>query len=80
MANVTLRKKVLANNKSSLFLDYFLLLLIKNWKRIQKRVLGLKVFDKPRDETEKAHNKSTLAFADLIQPKDSRKLEIKIWL
>jgi hypothetical protein len=23
MANVTLRKKVLANNKSSLFLDYF---------------------------------------------------------
>lgn len=70
MANVTLRKKALANNNSSLFLDYFPAIINpKTGKESRREFLGLKVFDIPKDETEKAHNKSTLAFADLIRAK-----------
>jgi hypothetical protein len=43
-------KKSIANNKSSLFLDYFTII-PKNWKGIKKRVLGLKVLI-ARDKTE----------------------------
>jgi hypothetical protein len=41
-------------------LDYFPTLIQKTGKESRREFLGLKVFDKPKDETEKAHNKSTL--------------------
>lgn len=70
MANVTLRKKALANNKSSLFLDYFPPIINpKTGKESRREFLGLQIFDQPKDEIEKTHNKSTLEFADLIRAK-----------
>ncbi|MDO8315914.1 MAG: site-specific integrase [Flavobacterium sp.] len=70
MANVTLRKKALANNKSSLFLDYFPPIINpKTGKESRREFLGLQIFDKPKDEIEKTHNKSTLEFADLVRAK-----------
>lgn len=70
MANVTLRKKTLANNKLSLFLDYFPPIINpKTGKESRREFLGLQIFEKPKDDIEKAHNKSTLEFADLIRSK-----------
>lgn len=70
MANVSLRKKALANNKSSLYLDYFPPIVNpKTGKESRREFLGLQVFEKPKDEIEKAHNKSTLEYADLLRAK-----------
>jgi hypothetical protein len=70
MANVTLRKKTLTNNKSSLYLDYFPPIVNpKTGKESRREFLGLQVFEKPKDEIEKAHNKSTLEYADLLRAK-----------
>lgn len=70
MANVSLRKKVLANNKSSLYLDYFPPIVNpKTGKESRREFLGLQIFDNPKDEIEKTHNTSTLKYADLLRSK-----------
>ena len=70
MANVTLRKKALANNKSSLYLDYFPPIINpKTGKESRREFLGLQLFEKPKNDIEKSHNKSTLEFAELIRSK-----------
>ena len=46
MANVTLRKKALANNKSSLYLDYFPPIINpKTGKESRREFLGLQLFE-----------------------------------
>lgn len=78
MANVSLRKKSLANNKSSLYLDYFPSIINpKTGKESRREFLGLQVFDKPKDDIEKAHNKSTLEYADLLRAKRLTQLRDK---
>ena len=78
MANVSLRKKALANNKSSLYLDYFPSIINpKTGKESRREFLGLQVFDKPKDDIEKAHNKSTLEYADLLRAKRLTQLRDK---
>lgn len=70
MANVSLRKKALANNKSSLYLDYFPPIINpKTGKESRREFLGLQIFDNPKDEIEKTHNISTLKYADLLRSK-----------
>ena len=60
MANVTLRKKALANNKSSLYLDYFPPIINpKTGKESRREFLGLQLFEKPKNDIEKNHNKTT---------------------
>lgn len=70
MANVSLRQKSIANSKASLYLDYFPEIINpKTGKPTRREFLKLYVFEKPKNDIEKLHNKSTLAQADLIRSK-----------
>lgn len=70
MANVTLRQKSIANGKASLYLDYFPEIVSpKTGKSTRREFLQLYIFDTPKNDVEKLHNKSTLAQADLIRSK-----------
>lgn len=41
----------------------------KTGKESRREFLGLQIFDNPKDEIEKAHNKSTFEYADLLRAK-----------
>ncbi|MEB8345097.1 site-specific integrase [Flavobacteriaceae bacterium KMM 6898] len=70
MANVTLRKKKLANDKESLYLDYFPPIINpKTGKETRREFLKLQIYSLPMDEMKKAHNKETLQFAEIIRAK-----------
>jgi site-specific recombinase XerD len=70
MANVSLRQKPIANGKASLYLDYFPEIISpKTGKPTRREFLKLYIFDKPKNDIDKLHNKSTLAQADLIRSK-----------
>ncbi|MGV3507988.1 MAG: tyrosine-type recombinase/integrase, partial [Sphingobacteriaceae bacterium] len=76
MAKVTLRQKPMSDKRQSLFLDYYPP--IKNpetGKLIRKEYLKLFIFDKPKSEFDKRHNKETLFLAESI--KAQRQLEIQ---
>ncbi len=76
MANVTLRKKEIKNDKSSLFLDYFPPIIShKNGTETRREFLKLKTYNNPRSLAEKEHNKTTIEFAELIRAK--RMVQIK---
>ena len=76
MANVTLRQKSIANNKSSLFLDYFPPIIShKTGAETRREFLKLQIFNNPSSTTEKEHNKTTIEFAELIRAK--RMVQIK---
>lgn len=78
MANVTLRRKQLANNKSSLYLDFFPAIVNpKTGKTSRREFLGEHIYDKPKNEIEKVHNKTTLEFADVIRAKRLMQLRDK---
>ena len=78
MANVTLRKKQLANNKSSLYLDFFPAIINpKTGKTSRREFLGEHIYDKPKNDLEKVHNKTTLEFADVIRSKRLMQLRDK---
>lgn len=70
MANVTLRKKKIANNKESLYLDYFPPIINPSTgKESRREFLKLQIYSKPKDDLEKTHNKTTLQYADLVRAK-----------
>jgi integrase len=70
MANVTLRQKEIANNKSSLYLDYYPpIISAKTGKETRREFLNLKVFNYPSTQIEKEHNKTTIEFGNLIKSK-----------
>jgi len=70
MANVTLRQKQIANNKSSLYLDYFPPIISpKTGKETRREFLKLKVHNNPSGKIEKEHNKTTIEFAEIIRAK-----------
>lgn len=66
--SVTLRKKALASGKYSYYLDYYV-----NGER-KYEFLKLKIHKRPKDETEKQHNKETTKLAESIRSK--RELQI----
>jgi site-specific recombinase XerD len=70
MATVSLRQKQIANGKASLYLDFFPeIISAKTGKPTRREFLKLYLFDNPKNDVDKLHNKSTLAFADLIRSK-----------
>lgn len=70
MANITLRKKKLANDKYSLYLDYYPPITNpKTGKETRREFLKLKIYAQPKDSIEKAHNKETIEYAEIIRAK-----------
>lgn len=70
MANVTVRQKKLANNKFSLYLDFFPPIINpKTGKETRREFLKLQIFQNPKDDSEKTHNKQTIEFAEIIRAK-----------
>lgn len=76
MAKVTLRKKELTGERSSLYLDYYPPLLHPDTgKLVRREYLGLYLFDKPRKELDRRHNRETQKLAEHIRA--TRQLEIQ---
>lgn len=76
MANVTLRHKKIANQRESLYLDYFPPIINpKNGKETRREFLKLYIYQDPKNTLQKEHNKSTLEFGNIIRAK--RLLQIR---
>ncbi|MBU2268148.1 MAG: site-specific integrase [Bacteroidetes bacterium] len=76
MAKVTLRQKPMSNKRHSLFLDYYPPILNpETGKLVRKEYLKLFLYDKPKTEFDKLHNKETLYLAENI--KAQRQLEVQ---
>jgi integrase len=70
MANVTLRQKNIANDKSSLYLYYFPPIISpKTGQETRREFLKLTIHNNPTKQTEKQHNKTTIEFAEIIRAK-----------
>tara|TARA_R110002049_G_C9170440_1_gene561897 strand:- start:5381 stop:6532 length:1152 start_codon:yes stop_codon:yes gene_type:complete len=70
MVNITVRKKKLANNKFSLYLDYYPPITSpKTGKETRREFLKLQIYTDPKDAAEKTHNKETIEFAEIIRAK-----------
>ena len=70
MANVTLRHKKIANDKTSLYLDYFPPIISqKTGKETRREFLRLKIHDNPKNQFEREHNKTTIELAEVIRAK-----------
>lgn len=76
MAKVTLRHRSMSKNRLSLFLDYYPPIQNpQNGKLIRKEYLKLYLYEKPKGDLEKNHNKQTSILADTIKAK--RQLSIQ---
>ncbi|MDV7187431.1 site-specific integrase [Lutibacter sp. TH_r2] len=76
MANVTLRQKKIANDKISLYLDYYPPIISpKTGKETRREFLKLKIYNSPQNQLEKEHNKTTIELAEVIRAK--RLVQIK---
>lgn len=70
MINITVRQKKLANNKLSLYLDYYPpITSAKTGKETRREFLNLKIYEDPRSPEEKAHNKEIIDLAEIIRSK-----------
>lgn len=70
MVNITVRKKKLANDKYSLYLDYYPPITSpKTGKETRREFLKLQIYAQPKDSGEKSHNKDTIEFAEIIRAK-----------
>jgi integrase len=70
MVNVTLRQKKIANDKLSLYLDFYPEIVHpKTGKSTRREFLKLKIYAIPINDLQKAHNKETIQFAELIRSK-----------
>jgi integrase len=70
MANVTIRKKKIANQRLSLYLDYFPpIISSKTGKETRREFLKLYLHEFPMDELQKRQNKQNLEFAEIIRAK-----------
>lgn len=70
---VTLRKKPLKNGKLSLYLDFYPPI-IRNGKSTRREFLGLSIYENPKGQIEKQHNKNIGAIAENIASKKSIEL------
>ncbi|MFP4846248.1 tyrosine-type recombinase/integrase [Winogradskyella sp. PE311] len=70
MINVTVRKKKVTDGKYSLYLDYYPAIINPSTgKESRREFLKLKIYGNPKSEIERAHNKETIEFAELIRSK-----------
>lgn len=70
MINVTVRHKKIANGKLSLYLDFYPEIIHPlTGKSSRREFLKLKIFEKPTNDMQKAHNKETIKLAELIRSK-----------
>ncbi|MFV0156456.1 site-specific integrase [Empedobacter stercoris] len=70
---VTLRKKPLKNGKLSLYLDFYPPI-IRNGKSTRREFLGFSIYENPKGQIEKQHNKNIEAIAEEIATKRSIEL------
>ena len=70
---VTLRKKPLKNGKLSLYLDFYPPI-IRNGKSTRREFLGLSIYENPKGQIEKQHNKNIEAIAESIASKKNIEL------
>lgn len=76
MANVTLRKKKISDNRQSLYLDYFPSIISpKTGKESRREFLGIYIFIAPKDEVQVKHNKVEMQAAEII--KASRQMQLR---
>ncbi|KAB7730918.1 tyrosine-type recombinase/integrase [Rudanella paleaurantiibacter] len=74
--NVTLRTKPISGNRLSLYLDFYPAIPHPETGKLTRRdFLGLYLFEKPRTELERTHNKTTRQLAESIR--SSRQLEVQ---
>jgi len=67
---VTLRHKPISKNRHSLYLDFYPPIIDPSTcKPTRREFLGFYLFDKPKNPTEKHHNKETLVVAESIRQK-----------
>jgi integrase len=71
---VNLREKKLKNGKRSLYLDFYPPI-ISDGKQTRREFLSLYIFDKPKTELERAHNKETKLLGEIIRSK--RQLDLQ---
>jgi integrase len=72
---VKLREKKITGNRQSLYLDFYPAIPHpKTGKPTRRDFLGLYVFDKPKNPTDKLHNKETLQIAEQIRQKKENQL------
>jgi hypothetical protein len=76
MIKVSLRKKPITDGRSSLYLDFYPAVPHPDTgKTTRREFLKLYVFNKPRKEIEKAHNKQTIELGESIRSK--RQLDLQ---
>jgi integrase len=72
---VKLRTKPISGNRLSLYLDYYPSIINADTRRETRReFLGLYIFDKPKSQVEKQHNKETQTLAEQIRQKRDNQL------
>ncbi|RLJ60776.1 site-specific recombinase XerD [Lacinutrix venerupis] len=70
MTKVALRRKKIANNMLSLYLDFYPpIISSKTGKPTRREFLNMKIFSEPIGEVQRAHNKKTISVAELIKSK-----------
>ncbi|WP_029034541.1 tyrosine-type recombinase/integrase [Salinimicrobium terrae] len=70
MANVTLRSKILAKGKLSLYLDFYPAIIHpKTGKPTRREFLKLKIFENPKNDIEREHNSTQIQLAEQIRAK-----------
>jgi len=76
MAKVTIRKKAVTKGRSALYLDYYPPLPHPDTGKLTRReFLRIYLFDKPKSDLERRHNKETQKLADHVRA--TRQLEIQ---
>lgn len=72
--SVNLRKKRINNGKLSLYLDFYPPIINSNGKKTRREFLGLSIYENPKGQIEKQHNKNTEGIAESIATKKSIEL------
>ena len=68
MTKVTLRKKSISKGRHTLYLDYYPPIPnIETGKSTRREFLKLYIYDKPKGELERIHNKETIQLGETIQ-------------
>ena len=74
MTKVALRKKKISKGRESLYLDYYPPIKTKEGRETRREFLGLYVYDKPKNTTEKSHNVNTQGIAEGIRARRENEL------
>ena len=76
MSKVTLRRKAIGKGRNTLFLDIYPPIVHPDTGRLaRKHYLKIYIYDKPKTELERLHNKETIELAETIRAR--RQLEVQ---